>query len=740
MRVATSPWAPLAAVGGQKQVLLYNTQTLELVGVLPFPEGTPRVLKFSRNGSLLLCGGGIGGASGRVVVWDVRTGGRIIEVGSELDEVLSADISSDQTLIALGGPQRVVRIYSTESGQLMHEIRKHTDWVTSLEFSPDSVLLASGDRNGGLFVWEAWTGREYLTLKGHTGSINDVSWRSDSGILASASEDSTIKLWEMENGGQVKNWGAHGGGASSVEFTRDGRLVSTGRDKTTKLWDQNGGQQRAFEPFADVALNVSYCDETNRTIAGDWTGEIRVWNASDGARAGGLTMNAPTLEERLAAANQTLVVKQHEQQPVAQAYQAAKAAFEQINSDFLAAQKRAGEAKQLADAMAVALVNAKEKVTTTSAERESLSKQLEGINTTLPFLKDAADKALTAATKVADDPDLAAAAQKFKSAADAMTAQQATIAKTAQEQMAALEKAQQEMKSAQDLANQSAAAFVAAQQVEQQLLPQVKPSADKAAAAKQSFDQSTEALTLAEQSVARWTDEIAFTQRLDELHRTLDTASQALMELEDKHAQAEAVAMETAATLAKASADLAAAVAELASNKTEYAMAIAATDAAKRADQTAVEVLAGANAQVTSLGQVVAALTESTAKAEQAAAIAKDDPSVVDAANRLKTLVGEKSKQLQSAMADVTAKAKAQQDAKTNLATNEKQAADTLAAQQTISQRIDERTATATSMQQAANAATQATEAAAKLVVEAQRQVDNASQAIAVAQGLSPAP
>ena len=39
--MATSPWAPLAAIGGQKQILLYNTKTLELIGVLEFPEGMP---------------------------------------------------------------------------------------------------------------------------------------------------------------------------------------------------------------------------------------------------------------------------------------------------------------------------------------------------------------------------------------------------------------------------------------------------------------------------------------------------------------------------------------------------------------------------------------------------------------------------------------------------------------------------------------------------------------------------
>src|SRR5690606_31398838 len=111
--LATNPWSPLAAVAGQKQALLYNSQTLELLGVLPYPEGVPYVLKFSRSGDMLMAGGGHGAASGKVVVWNVKTGERVIEVGDELDAVLAADISADRTQIALGGPNRVVRIYST---------------------------------------------------------------------------------------------------------------------------------------------------------------------------------------------------------------------------------------------------------------------------------------------------------------------------------------------------------------------------------------------------------------------------------------------------------------------------------------------------------------------------------------------------------------------------------------------------------------------------------------------------
>src|SRR5260370_3225641 len=71
--LASSPWAPLMAVAGQRQVLLYHSDTLELLGVLPFPEGVPYVLKFSRNGSPLLAGGRPGAQARRAGVSERAT-------------------------------------------------------------------------------------------------------------------------------------------------------------------------------------------------------------------------------------------------------------------------------------------------------------------------------------------------------------------------------------------------------------------------------------------------------------------------------------------------------------------------------------------------------------------------------------------------------------------------------------------------------------------------------------------
>ncbi|MFO0938122.1 MAG: c-type cytochrome domain-containing protein, partial [Gemmataceae bacterium] len=237
LALAASPWAPLIAVGGVKQVLLYHSDTGDLLGVLPFEHGQINTIRFSRNAKLLLVAGGRGGQAGKAVLYDVETGKKVTEVGNETDAILAADISADQSQIAVGGPSKIVRCYSTADGSVLREIKKHTDWVTAVEFSPDGVLLASGDRNGGAFVWEANTGREFHTLRGHTAMITDLSWRSDSNVLASGSEDTTIRLWEMENGNQIKSWGAHGGGVESVKFAMDGNLASTGRDRVTKTWN-----------------------------------------------------------------------------------------------------------------------------------------------------------------------------------------------------------------------------------------------------------------------------------------------------------------------------------------------------------------------------------------------------------------------------------------------------------------------------------------------------------------------
>ncbi|MFT7489716.1 MAG: mono/diheme cytochrome c family protein, partial [Candidatus Promineifilaceae bacterium] len=104
--LAANPWAPVTAAGSENQVLLHHSGTRDLVGVLPFPEGAIYDVRFSRNGQLLLVAGGAAGKDGAVVIFDARSGERLLDLRAGYDAVLSADVSADQRDVVIGGTDR----------------------------------------------------------------------------------------------------------------------------------------------------------------------------------------------------------------------------------------------------------------------------------------------------------------------------------------------------------------------------------------------------------------------------------------------------------------------------------------------------------------------------------------------------------------------------------------------------------------------------------------------------------
>ncbi len=298
--MVASPWAPLLAVTGQRQILLHDTTTLDLVGILPFPEGDPTSLAFTPDARYLIVGGGVPGKSGFTVTFDVITGARVLSVAKEFDSVLACDIRPAFDIVATGGPSRLLKIWNTETGELVKSIKKHTDWITAIDLTSDGVLLASGDRNGGVWVWESDTGTEYLTLRGHQAAITATIFRGDSNILATASEDGSVRFWEMNGGSEVKKIDAHPGGVTAFAFGRDGSSVTAGRDMKVKLWMAD------FNPARDLAQNlpalptaVAMDSEGKRAFVADAQGTIRVYQTEDAKPVGEIQGNPPTLEVRL---------------------------------------------------------------------------------------------------------------------------------------------------------------------------------------------------------------------------------------------------------------------------------------------------------------------------------------------------------------------------------------------------------------------------------------------------------
>lgn len=596
--LAASPWAPLVAVGGQKQIILYNTETLQPLGILPFPEGFPAIIRFSKNGKLLMTGGGLGGKSGKVVLWDVQTGERAGEVGNEFDQVLGADLSPDQQHVALGGPGKLLKIYSTKDGKLEQSIKKHTDWVTAVAFSPDGKYLASADRSGGILIWEGATGREFNSLPGHKACVTALSFMP--GVLASASEDGKIALWDVKEGKEIRNWAAHAGGASSVDFTPDGRLVSAGRDKLAKAWDQTGKVLLTTAPFEDIALRAVLASD--RVVAGDWNGSIRVFDLKAGPKAvGELTSNPPPITESLVAAEKQQADVKAEQvkneQSLANAekvLKAALAAAQQKKTDSVAAaEKEAKQAQTELDALKAATEpEAKAKLPAAEKKQQDTAAALA-----------AAQKI---EVKLALSADLQAKAEAAKKAVDALRAELPGLEASrkgtsgpAREKMDARIAAKN---------NEIAAAQTAAEAAKQAAgIPLEESEVTRLKAEREALKPRLE---LASAAVQRWQRAQAFMR--------VHTSKQTIADLQAKYDELVATAKDALSPIAKAAADLADAEKTIKESPAVLAAKQTAVDAAHAAWEKANKDVEAAQAVVTEkeTKKKAAAETESTVTAD----------------------------------------------------------------------------------------------------------------------------
>ncbi|MFT5130423.1 MAG: mono/diheme cytochrome c family protein [Rhodothermales bacterium] len=287
LAIDASPWAPVVAVAGHEHVRLIHTKSEQELGAIPFPDGVPQVIRFSSDGALLLVAGGRPVESGIVALFSVKTGQRLATIGDEIDAVLAADISPDQTRVALGGSGKRVKVYATSDASLSYSIDRHTDWITALAFSPDGSKLASSDRAGGIHIWDASSGGILLNLGEHKAAVRALDWRSDSKFLASVGEDGRVIWWDVADGWPAINkdnahppprpagsYGTIPNGVLAAHFAPNGQLATTGRDGVLRLWDEKGNAKKTQAIPSGLPISVTVSHDSGTIITGDSTGKI----------------------------------------------------------------------------------------------------------------------------------------------------------------------------------------------------------------------------------------------------------------------------------------------------------------------------------------------------------------------------------------------------------------------------------------------------------------------------------
>ena len=222
----------LASADTRGNIRIWDMQTGGLLRQIEQPDPTFS-LALSPDGILMAVGGGRD-----VYLWNRETGERISMLKGHHSDIRFLTFHPQGHIIASGSRDRTIRIWDTRTGQLLHLLQGHTSGIFSLAFSPDGSSLISGSDDQTLKFWDVGTGRQVYTLQGHSRRVRSLAVNSSGTLLASGGEDQVVHIWELPSGNYLNELAGHKGWINSLVFHPEINLLASGSsDYTIRIWN-----------------------------------------------------------------------------------------------------------------------------------------------------------------------------------------------------------------------------------------------------------------------------------------------------------------------------------------------------------------------------------------------------------------------------------------------------------------------------------------------------------------------
>ena len=244
-------------------------------------------IAFSPDGTQIVSGGGPQPQeSGRIKLWDVRTGRKIATLSGHARDVQSVAFSPDGTQIVSGSEDNTIKLWNVSSHTATATL-EHTNFST-VAFSPDHTIFASTtdasrSERKKIKLWNVATGRNIHTLEGHTDTVQYLTFSPNGATLASGAWNGEIKLWNIATGQNTDTLTGHRG-IQSLAFSSHGTmLASGGQDGEIKLWNVATGQNiDILTGPRDQISSLAFSLDGETLASGARNGEIKLWNIATG--------------------------------------------------------------------------------------------------------------------------------------------------------------------------------------------------------------------------------------------------------------------------------------------------------------------------------------------------------------------------------------------------------------------------------------------------------------------------
>ncbi|CAI9280466.1 unnamed protein product [Lactuca saligna] len=165
-----------------------------------------------------------------------------------------------------------------------HRITAHEGGCASLIFENSSGKLISGGQDQTVKTWDTNTGSLTRTYHGCLGSILDLTITNDNNYIIAASSSHNLYVWDTNSGRVRHTLTGHLDKVCAVDVSRcsSRHVVSSGYDRTIKVWDLNKGYCVNTIIFPSNCNAVCFNSDGGTIISGHVDGHVRLWDIKTG--------------------------------------------------------------------------------------------------------------------------------------------------------------------------------------------------------------------------------------------------------------------------------------------------------------------------------------------------------------------------------------------------------------------------------------------------------------------------
>jgi cytochrome c/WD40 domain-containing protein len=296
-----SPKGDLLAVSGYHEVLLHKPDGSGLVARLVGQSERIESARFSPDGKLLAVTGGSPGRFGELQIWDVEKREMKLSLMIGYDTIYGASWAPNGKMVAVGCPDHTIRGFDPESGKQVLFNGAHNDWVLDTTFSVNSDHLISVSRDMSMKLIEVKTERFIDNLTSITpgalkGGLIAVDRHPTKDELLCGGSDGAPKIFKMvrtearkigDNANLLREFAALPGRVFGVAYNHDGSRIVAGSssDGTGEVRVYNAGDGAVVwkaEVSEGGIYTVDFSSDGATVVAGGFDGDVRLYNAADG--------------------------------------------------------------------------------------------------------------------------------------------------------------------------------------------------------------------------------------------------------------------------------------------------------------------------------------------------------------------------------------------------------------------------------------------------------------------------